>query len=118
VKANVPLNAGDALFRVDPSPYQYAVDQKKALLAEAEQNVGQLKASFDVATAAANRAEAQYQLSNENYGRQQELFQKQVVAKATLDTYSRNLETSRQTMVGAKLRKSVRDWRTLPTSLA
>jgi len=43
VNANVPLKAGDVLFRVDPSPYQYAVEQKRALLAEAEQNVGQLK---------------------------------------------------------------------------
>jgi multidrug resistance efflux pump len=102
VQANVPLKAGDVLFRLDPSPYQYGVDQKKALLAEAEQNVGQLKASHEAATAAANREEAQYELAKENYDRQLELFQKQVIAKATLDTYSRNLETSRQTMVGAR----------------
>src|SRR5262245_57452770 len=55
---------------------------KKALLAEADQNV--------------------YQLAKENYDRQMQLFQKQVIAQATLDTYSRNLETSRQTLVGAK----------------
>src|SRR6516164_756823 len=34
VEPNVPL---DVLFRLDPRPYQYAVDQKKILLAEAEQ---------------------------------------------------------------------------------
>ena len=102
VKANVPLKAGDVLFQIDPRPFQYTVDGKKALLAEAEQNVGQLKASFDAATAAVNRADAQYQLAKENYDRQMQLFQKQVIAQATLDTYSRNLETSRQTLVGAK----------------
>jgi len=102
VKANVPLKAGDVLFQIDPRPFQYVVDQKKALLAEADQNVGQLKASFEAATAAANRAEAQYQLAKANYDRQMQLFQKQVIAQATLDTYSRNLETSRQTLVGAK----------------
>src|SRR5262249_31758678 len=42
VKANVPLKAGDVLFQIDPRPFQYVVDQKKALLAEADQNVGQL----------------------------------------------------------------------------
>ena len=102
LQANLPLKAGDVLFRIDPSPYQHAVEQKNALLAEAEQNVGQLKASYESATAAANRAEAQYQLAKENYDREIQLFQKQVIAQATLDTYSRNLETSRQTVVGAK----------------
>ena len=102
VRPNVPLNAGDVLFRIDPSPYQYVVDQKKALLAEAEQNVGQLKASFEAATAAADRADAQYELAKANYDRQLSLFQKQVIAQATLDTYSRNLDTSRQTVVGAR----------------
>ena len=34
VEPNVPL---DVLFRLDPRPYQYAVDQKKVLLAEGEQ---------------------------------------------------------------------------------
>src|SRR5215471_3870636 len=51
VQTNVPLKEGDVLFRVDPKPYQYVVDQKKAMLAEAEQNVMQLKASLDQATA-------------------------------------------------------------------
>ena len=36
VEANAPLKEGDVLFRIDPTPYQYVVDQKKALLAEAE----------------------------------------------------------------------------------
>ena len=43
VKANTPLKQGDVLFRIDPDPYEYIVDQKKASLAEAEQNVLQLK---------------------------------------------------------------------------
>lgn len=72
------------------------------MVAEAEQNVGQLKASYDSTTAAANRAEAQYQLAKANYDRQVELFKRQDIAQATLDTYSRNLETARHTMVGAK----------------
>src|SRR5271169_444943 len=36
VEANAPLKQGDILFKIDPQPYQYVVDQKKALLAEAE----------------------------------------------------------------------------------
>lgn len=102
VKTNVPLKEGDALFRVDPKPYQYIVDEKQAALAEAEQNVKQLKASLDQETAAAERANAQLHLAQENYDRQSELFSKAVIAKATLDTYTRNLETAKQSYVGAK----------------
>jgi len=88
VQANVPLKEGDVLFRVDPKPYQYVVDQKKALLAEA--------------TAGTEKANAQFELAQQNYDRQAELFQKRVIAQATLDTYTRNLETARQSLTGAK----------------
>ncbi len=102
VQSNTPLKAGDELFRIDPRPYQYVVDQKKAALAEAEQNVKQLKASLDQATAAAERANAQLRLAQQNYDRQAELFEKKVIAQATLDTYSRNLDASRQTLTAAR----------------
>lgn len=102
VQSNTPLKEGDVLFRIDPRPYQYIVDQKKAALAEAEQNVKQLKASLDQASAAAEKANAQFQLAQQNYDRQAELFEKKVIAQATLDTYSRNLETARQSLTGAR----------------
>jgi multidrug resistance efflux pump len=102
VQSNVSLKEGDVLFRIDPKPYEFAVDQKKAVLAEAEQNVKQLKASLDQASADAERIKAQLELGQQNYDRQAELFEKKVVAQATLDTASRNLETARQGLVGAR----------------
>ena len=54
VETNKPLKQGDILFRLDPKPYEYVVSQKKALLAEAEQSVKQLKSSLDQATASPN----------------------------------------------------------------
>jgi multidrug resistance efflux pump len=102
VQANTPLKEGDELFRIDPKPYEYVVDQKRAGLAEAEQNVRQLKASLDQATAAAERANAQFELAQQNYNRQAELFEKKIIAQATLDTFSRNLETAKQSLVGAR----------------
>jgi multidrug resistance efflux pump len=101
-QTNVPLKEGDVLFRIDPKPYEYVVAQKKAALAEAEQNVKQLKASLDQATAAADRANAQLGLAQQEYDRQSQLFERKVVAQATLDTATRNLEASKQTWVGAK----------------
>jgi len=65
VHANTPLKEGDVLFRIDPKPYQYVVDEKKAALAEAEQNVNQLKASLDQASAEAEKFNAQLQLAQQ-----------------------------------------------------
>jgi len=101
-QTNAPLKEGDVLFRIDPKPYEYVVTQRKAALAEAEQNVKQLKASLDQATAAADRANAQLELAQQEYDRQSQLFERKVVAQATLDTATRNLEASKQTWVGAK----------------
>ena len=102
VRANTPLKEGDVLFRVDPKPFEFVVDEKKAALAEAEQNVDQLKASLDQATAAAGKADAQLQLVQQTYDRQAELFAKGVIARATLDTATRNLDAAKQTLAGAK----------------
>jgi multidrug resistance efflux pump len=102
VQSNTPLKEGDVLFRIDPKPFQYVVDGKKAALAEAEQNVDQLKASLDQATAAVGKADAQLQLAQQNYDRQAELLAKGVIARAILDTATRNLDAAKQTLAGAK----------------
>ena len=102
VQANAPLKEGDVLFRVDPKPFEYVIAEKKAALAEAEQNVKQLKASFDQAAAQAEKANAQLQLAEQNYDRQAQLFKSNVVAQATLDTATRNLDVSKQSFAAAK----------------
>ena len=102
VQANAPLKEGDVLFRIDPKPFEYVVAEKKAALAEAEQNVKQLKASFAQAAAQAERANAQLQLAEQNYDRQAQLFKANVVAQATLDTATRNLDASKQSFAAAK----------------
>ena len=102
VQTNAPLKEGDVLFRIDPKPFEYVVAEKKAALAEAEQNVKQLKASLDQAAAQAERANAQLQLAEQNYDRQAQLFKANVVAQATLDTATRNLDVSKQSFAAAK----------------
>jgi multidrug resistance efflux pump len=51
VRVNVPVKAGTILFRIDPVPFQYKVDQLEASLAGAKQQVLQLKASYQQASA-------------------------------------------------------------------
>ena len=100
-RTNQHLEAGDVLFKIDPKPFEYTVAEKKAGLADAEANVAQLKASVDQATATVEKAKSELQLAQENYDRQATLFQKNVVAQATLDTAQRNLDASKQTVAQA-----------------
>jgi multidrug resistance efflux pump len=96
VKPNTQLEEGDVLFRIDPTQYQYVVDQKKAMLAEAEQNVKQLKSAYDQGLANVEKVKVQVTLAQENYDRQRQLFEKDVIAKATLDKYTRDVDAAKQ----------------------
>ena len=102
VQTNAPLKEGDVLFKIDSRPYEYIVEQKRAALAEAEQTVRQLKATLDEATAGVEKANAQLRLQQENYNRQAELFQKKVIAQATLDVALRNYEGAKQALAEAQ----------------
>jgi multidrug resistance efflux pump len=102
VEANTPLKEGDILFRIDPKPYQYVVDEKKAALTEAEQKVDQLKEALNKASAEAERVNAQRQLAQDNYDRQAYLFERNATPKANLDTATRNLDASKQSLLAAK----------------
>jgi multidrug resistance efflux pump len=102
VESNAPLKQGDILFRIDPQPYQYVVDQKKALLAEAEQTVKQLKAAYDQALANVEKVNTQVKLAQEEYDRQAQLFEKKVVAQAVLDTATRNIDAAKQGLAAAE----------------
>lgn len=64
---NRPTRKGEELFRIDPTPYQYQVDQARAALAEAEQAVPQLKAAWNAAAAATVRAEVARDLAKSEY---------------------------------------------------
>lgn len=69
VKANTPVKKNDVLFKIDPRPYAYAVQQKNAELAAAKQEVLQLKAALDAALAASKDAQDQRDRAKEAFDR-------------------------------------------------
>lgn len=69
VKNNELLEKGAVLFRIDPSAYKFEVAQRRAALAEAEQNVTQLKFAYDNALAAANAATAERDTAKKAFDR-------------------------------------------------
>src|SRR5262245_50554875 len=117
VHTNTALKEGDVLFKIDPKAYEYVVAEKKALLAEAEQNVKQLKASLDQVSAQAERADAQFQLAQQNYDRQAQLFKSNVVAQRStpppaISTRQNNLSQR------PKPKKNAQGWPTRQTLTA
>ena len=50
-KPNEPVKAGAVLFRIDPAPFQFKVNQLEASIAQARQQVKQLTANYEQATA-------------------------------------------------------------------
>jgi len=102
VKTNTQLKDGDVLFRIDPRPYQYVVDKKKAMLAEAEQSVKQLKTSYDQASATVEKVNVQLKLAQDEYARQLQLFEKKVIAQAALDIATRNIDGAKQSLAEAE----------------
>lgn len=72
VTPNVLLKKGDVLFRLDPRPYEYAVDEKRAALAEAQQNVRQLKSAMDAANSGVDEARASHDRAKQSFDRANE----------------------------------------------
>ncbi|MFD1327694.1 HlyD family secretion protein [Mycoplana ramosa] len=75
VAANTPLKQGTVLFRIDPRPYQFTVDQKRAALAEAEQMVRQLKAAMDAADSVVEGAIADRDRAQQSFESYREIFE-------------------------------------------
>jgi membrane fusion protein (multidrug efflux system) len=118
VKENETVKAGQVLARIDPLEFDIAVQKAKAALAEeqagvqqaaaalaqAKAQVAQTEAQEAAAEAQVQQIEAQLQIANVNYGRNQELFQKDVraIAKADVDTTQSTALATTAALAGAK----------------
>src|SRR5262249_47692897 len=73
VQPNVPVKAGTVLFRIDPAPFKYQVDQLAASLAQAQQQVKELRASYVQATANVDGLEKQLAFHNKRLADYQQM---------------------------------------------
>ena len=60
VQPDVPVKKGQPLFQFDRRPYEYKVNQLQAQLAQATQNVKELKAEVEIATQKLAQAESEF----------------------------------------------------------
>jgi multidrug resistance efflux pump len=82
VQPNVPVKAGDVLFRLDDERYRNDVKAKEAALAAAKQATEQLRASADSARNAANAAAASAAGALDIYQRSQKLIATGAISQA------------------------------------
>lgn len=76
VKPDVPLKEGDVLFKVDPRPFQYTVNQLRAKLVETKGYVEQLEEVLKAATATVKAIQARLDLSTTRLKQSQQLVEK------------------------------------------
>ncbi|WOT04531.1 HlyD family secretion protein [Shewanella youngdeokensis] len=69
VESNKPIKKGDVLFRIDPTPFEAIVKQKRAALVAAELEVPQLKAAWESAQASVVQVEANRDRSKSAFDR-------------------------------------------------
>ena len=106
VKNGVQVKRGDVLFRIDPAPYQVALEQAQAMLAAAHLQTTQLRTQSagtgaDITGAAANLAIKQNAL-----GRQSALLKRGFTTRADYDDAVNEVRTAETELADARARSA------------
>jgi membrane fusion protein (multidrug efflux system) len=106
VKNGVQVNRGDILFRIDPAPYEVALEQAQAMLAAAHLQTTQLRTqsagtSADITGAAANLAIKQNAL-----GRQSALLKRGFTTRADYEDALNEVRTAETDLADARARSA------------
>lgn len=86
VEPNQPLRKGDVLFKIDPTPFEAAVVQKQAAVAEAEQQVLQLESVYKGAVSNTAKAAAERDKARREYQRYEKGFKRGAFTAQQVDT--------------------------------
>ncbi|MGR0186966.1 HlyD family secretion protein [Azospirillum aestuarii] len=99
---NSRVARGDTLFRLDPTPFEIAVVQAQAKLAQVGQSIGASTAAVDVAQAALDEARATETHVRVQTARMFELVKRGVYASARQDQATAELDEARARVVRAE----------------
>ncbi|MFT4046380.1 MAG: HlyD family secretion protein [Solimonas sp.] len=102
VRENQPVRAGDPLFRIDPAPYEVAVQQAEAALMQSRTAIEALKATYAQKRAALQSAQADLTYRQTDYERARTLAQLGASSKSTLDAAVNALEVARSDINAAQ----------------
>ena len=96
VKNNQRVRQGQLLFRIDPEPYQIAVDQAEAQLGTARLQIGELKATFRRELAALRSAGDTADFDQREYDRRKALVSDGWTPREVYDRADMDLKVARQ----------------------
>ena len=85
VKEGQTVKQGDILFTLDPQPFEIALDNAKATLAQTVLDVESNKGSYRAALAQIAAQQAQVNLTKQTYGRYEALAGQNAIAATTVD---------------------------------
>lgn len=95
VRNNQHVHKGDVLFRLDPAPYQTAVDQAQAALAAARTDVGSLRAQYGQGQADLAAARDKVTFAQREAARQKELLAEGISSQSQYDQAVLALQNAR-----------------------
>jgi len=101
------VKKGQILFRLDPHPFQIALDNAKAALAQAVQDVESTRASYKSTLGQMSAQQAQVNLAQVTYDRYVRLAKSNAIAPAQLDQARSALQSARATVVSLKQQADV-----------
>jgi membrane fusion protein (multidrug efflux system) len=93
---NQRVKAGDVLFRIDPAPYQAAVDEAEAELATARTQVSSLRANYREGEAGLQAAQARLAYATREAARQKSLLAEGISSQNQYDQAVLAAQTARQ----------------------
>ncbi len=96
VNENQNVKAGDALFRLDPAPFEVEVARAEAQLAQVRTNLAALKATYREKQAEIALARTKYQFALKDQQRQAELVAKNFVSASKFDDAKQSAELAGQ----------------------
>jgi multidrug resistance efflux pump len=106
VRPNELVKAGDVLFRIDPTPFEFKVKELGAKLVEAEQGAKQLQASVDAAVADVQAINAQLSFAEQRRDDLARLAKSNATSQFNLEDMQRQVDTSQAQLASAKARET------------
>jgi membrane fusion protein (multidrug efflux system) len=98
VHDNQRVAKGQVLFRIDPRPFQIAVEQAKANLAGARLQIEAMKATYQQKLASVKSAESTVAFDQVQFQRQQRLLTSGAASQQQFDQASHDYQVARQTL--------------------